>query len=88
MDELRPDPLDRPRKDDIVFVGTGCLGLLLTAFGGIMLWGTLHGEPFRGNVGRTLTFGGRLTTSGAILLPGLILLAITVWGLRRMKRKD
>lgn len=88
MRELRPDPLDRPRKDDFPFVVTGCLGLFLTPFGGYLLWGVLSGDTFRGKIGRTIGYSEMVWRTGAITFAGLALLAVTVWGLRRIRRRD
>ncbi|MFM5924538.1 MAG: hypothetical protein ACKOPG_10165 [Novosphingobium sp.] len=85
---LRPDPLNTRKPEDIPYVLSGCLGLLLAGIGTYMAWSVLHGAMFRGNVGRTLNFPGRIGLAGAILLCGLALLGLTRWGLRRLKRRD
>jgi hypothetical protein len=82
---LKPDPLDKPRKDDFPFVVTGCLGLVLLPFGAAIAWAALVGRPFYGNLGRTMEFSDKLWMSVSIGATGAALLAITVWGLRRAK---
>ncbi|HQA17515.1 MAG TPA: hypothetical protein PK680_03930 [Novosphingobium sp.] len=85
MAELPPDPLDKRPKDDLPFVGTGCLGIFLTLFGGYMLWGVLHGEAFRGNVGRTMNFADRLELSCGFVFAGVITLLLVRWLRRRLR---
>lgn len=65
---------------------TGCLGLVLVPLGAAIAWAGLAGEPFYGNLGRVMSLGDKLWTAGGIGTAGLILLAVTIRGLRRADR--
>lgn len=84
---LRPDPLDKPPENDLPYVGSGCLGLILLPLGGLIARAAWAGEPFYGNVGRVMSLQSKLVTAAVFALAGLILLVIAVRGLRRLGRR-